>query len=83
MAKLNEDLILRALRAKEGLFFNDQGLMTKEVAERTGMSLGEAESVLRGMADRGLVHRSSFFWYTGRDPEPGSRSEQNRASSEP
>lgn len=66
MAKLNEDLILRALRAKEGLFFNDQGLMTKEVA-----------------ADRGLVHRSSFFWYTGRDPEPGSRSEQNRASSEP
>ena len=79
VAELTEDLILQALRAKQGLFFKDQGLMTKEVAEKAGLSVGEAERVLNGMAHRGLIHRSSFFWYTGAGPEPGSRSELNRA----
>ena len=83
VAELTEDLILQALRAKQGLFLKDQGLMTKEVAEKTGLSVGEDERVLSGMADRGLIHRSSFFWYTGAGPEPGSRSEMNRAPSDP
>jgi len=82
VAGLTEDLILHVLRAKEGLFFEDQGLMTKEVAERTGLSLGEAEKVLTDMAARGLIHRSSFFWYTGTEPAPGSRSELNRGREE-
>ena len=78
-----EDLILRIILAREGLFFKDRrGLMTKEVAEQTGLSVGEAESVLRDMAVRGLVHRSSFFWYSGSAPQPGSRSELNRSSSD-
>jgi DNA-binding IclR family transcriptional regulator len=77
-----EDLILRILRAKEGLLFEDQGLMAKEVAEHAGLPLAETQSLLRGMAERGLVHRSSFFWYTGAGPEPGSRSEMNRAPRE-
>ena len=79
---MTDDLILRVIRAREGFFFKEQGLMTKEVAEQTGLSLGEAESVLRDMADRGLVHRSSFFWYSGSAPQPGSRSEANRSPSD-
>jgi len=76
---MTEELILRVIRAREGLFFKDQGLMTKEIAEQAGLSTRDAEGVLRDMADRGLVHRSSFFWYSGSAPAPGSRSELNRA----
>jgi hypothetical protein len=81
VADMTEDLILRAIQAREGLFFKDQGLMT-EVAEQAGLSVGEAQSVLRGMADRGLVHRSSFFWYSGSGPQLGPRSEFNRSPSD-
>jgi hypothetical protein len=73
VAETTEEAVLRALRAKEGLFFRDQGLMTKEVAEQTGLSLGEAQRALNDPAHRGLVHRLTSFWNTGEDPEPDAR----------
>jgi DNA-binding IclR family transcriptional regulator len=63
-----EEQILDVLRAHEGMVFGFepfQGLMTKEVAERTKLPLDTVQSTLNELANRGVVHRSSFFWYTG------------------
>jgi len=70
MAGATEAAILEALRANEGLGLGHArtGLMTKEVAERARLSLGDAQTALNDMANRGLVHRSTFYWYSGADP---------------
>jgi hypothetical protein len=70
VADTTEDAILRVLRANEGVGLGrvPVGLMSKEVAEQTKLSLGETQKALNDMAQRGLVHRSFFYWYSGRDP---------------
>jgi DNA-binding MarR family transcriptional regulator len=72
MAGTTEAAILEALRANEGLGLGHArtGLMTKEVAERARLSLGDAQTALNDMANRGLVHRSTFYWYSGAPNAP-------------
>ena len=63
-----DEAILKALRENEGLGpDHPRGLMTKQVAEQTKQPLDTTKIALNDMADRGLVHRSIFFWSTGED----------------
>ena len=66
-----EAAILNALRVNEALWLGRDpvGLMTKEVAEQAKLPLVRAQTILNDIADRGLVHRSTFFWFSGRDQQ--------------
>jgi DNA-binding IclR family transcriptional regulator len=74
-----EAAILNALRANEALWLGRDpvGLMTKEVAEQAKLPLSRAQTLLNDMADRGLVHRSTFFWFSAHHQLSQGASERN------